>query len=69
MSLTPQIFYNNQKDAFEGFATTKTIKFADYVLVFMIKGIKRNFKQPVTIEILLSRNITNRYMQRIKAMD
>lgn len=47
MSLTPQIFYNNQKDAFEGFATSQGTKFADHALVFMVKGLKQNFKQPV----------------------
>lgn len=47
MSLTPQIFYNAQKDSLEGFANNKSASFADHVLVFMVKGIKRNFKQPI----------------------
>lgn len=47
MSLSPQIFYNKQKDTFEGFANSGDVRFADHALVFMIKGLKQNFKQPV----------------------
>lgn len=47
MSITPQINYNNHKDQLEGFAMNKDNKFTDHVLVFMVKGIKLNFKQPV----------------------
>ncbi|XP_052740676.1 transposable element P transposase isoform X2 [Bicyclus anynana] len=47
MSLTPQIFFDKAKDKIEGFATSKSTKFADHALVFMIKGLKQNFKQPV----------------------
>ncbi|CAG4972030.1 unnamed protein product [Colias eurytheme] len=47
MSLTPQVNYNCQKDSFEGFAFNKLGHFADHALVFMIKGVKQNFKQPI----------------------
>jgi DNA transposase THAP9 len=47
MSLSPQITYNAQKDAFEGFATSRENEIADHALVFMIKGVKQNFKQPI----------------------
>ena len=47
MSLTPQIFFNKAKDKIEGFVTSQNNKFADHALVFMIKGLKQNFKQPV----------------------
>ncbi|XP_060801325.1 transposable element P transposase isoform X2 [Amyelois transitella] len=47
MSLTPQVSYDAHKDSLEGFSTNKTTEFADHALVFMIKGIKSNFKQPV----------------------
>lgn len=47
MSLTPQIFYKKQKDAFEGFTNSGDMRFADHALVFMIKGLKQNFKQQV----------------------
>lgn len=47
MSLTPQIFYDAHKDKFDGFATNQNNKFADHVLVFMVKGLKKNFKQPI----------------------
>ncbi|RVE41218.1 hypothetical protein evm_014131, partial [Chilo suppressalis] len=47
MSLTPFVSYNARKDSFEGFATNKDNLFSNHVLVFMVKGIKRNFKQPL----------------------
>lgn len=47
MSLTTQINYNAQKDTLEGFASNNESKFADHALVFMVKGIKQNFKQPI----------------------
>ncbi|CAH0726212.1 unnamed protein product, partial [Brenthis ino] len=47
MSITPQIMYNAQKDTLEGFASNKESAFADHVLVFMVKGVISNFKQPV----------------------
>lgn len=47
MSITPNVFYNVQKDALQGFAYNNSLKFATHVLVFMVKGIKQNFKQPV----------------------
>ncbi|XP_045448183.1 uncharacterized protein LOC123656558 [Melitaea cinxia] len=46
MAITPQIHYNTQKDVLQGF-DEEGKKFANHVLVFMIKGIKENFKQPV----------------------
>ncbi|XP_052746560.1 uncharacterized protein LOC128198015 isoform X3 [Bicyclus anynana] len=46
MAIMPHIEYNVSKDKLQGFAfNSKT--FADHVLVFMVKGIKKNFKQPV----------------------
>lgn len=39
--------YNTQKDALQGFSFNSPLKFADHVLVFMVKGIKQNFKQPI----------------------
>lgn len=47
MSLTPQVNYNAQQDVLEGLAVNNHKKIADHVLVFMVKGIKQNFKQPV----------------------
>lgn len=48
MSINPQIFYAAHKDQLEGFTSgnSKNV-FADHVLVFMVKGIKNNFKQPI----------------------
>ncbi|XP_052740311.1 uncharacterized protein LOC128198019 isoform X2 [Bicyclus anynana] len=46
MAIMPHIEYNVSKDKLQGFAfNSKT--FADHVLVFMVKGIKKKFKQPV----------------------
>lgn len=47
MSLTPQVTFDAQKDTFEGFSFNKENQFADHGLVFMVKSIKNNYKQPV----------------------
>ncbi|RVE48224.1 hypothetical protein evm_007081 [Chilo suppressalis] len=50
MSIAPHIHYNVYTDdlvGFENYGNQKTEKFANHVLVFMVKGIKKNFKQPV----------------------
>lgn len=47
MSLTPHVFYNAQKVVLEGFTTNDESKVADHALVFMIKRLKHNFKQPI----------------------
>jgi hypothetical protein len=47
MSITPHISYNAHKDAFEGFANNRDNLFTNHVLLFMVKGIKKNFKQPI----------------------
>ncbi|CAG4938594.1 unnamed protein product [Colias eurytheme] len=58
MSITPQINYNSHRDSLEGFACNKENKIADHVLVFMVKGLKRNFKQPIAYYFT---NCLNRY--------
>ncbi|CAH2100873.1 unnamed protein product [Euphydryas editha] len=47
MSITPQIFYSPQKEQFEGFTSNDKEIFADHAFVFMVTGVKNNFKQPV----------------------
>ncbi|CAH2090911.1 unnamed protein product [Euphydryas editha] len=47
MSITPEIHYDASQDELKGFANNDPKNFADHVLVFMIKGIKANYKQPV----------------------
>lgn len=47
MSVTPQINYDVNKDTLEGFASNNENQFANHALVFMIKGIQQNFKQPI----------------------
>lgn len=46
MSVSPQVNYDCAKDKLKGF-TFNNEKIADYVLVFMIKGLRKKFKQPV----------------------
>lgn len=46
MSVSPQIHYDGSKDKLKGFAW-RSKKIADHVLVYMVKGLKRKFKQPV----------------------
>ncbi|KAH9645396.1 hypothetical protein HF086_000014 [Spodoptera exigua] len=50
MSITPQIQYDAGNDKLKGFATLKTsdqLQVADHVLLFMVRGVKKNYKQPV----------------------
>ncbi|KAF9406036.1 hypothetical protein HW555_013454 [Spodoptera exigua] len=47
VSLTANITYNAQTDEMQGFANNKPDRFANHALVFMVKGVKCNFKQPV----------------------
>ncbi|PZC87062.1 hypothetical protein B5X24_HaOG201298 [Helicoverpa armigera] len=46
MSISPQIHYNAAKDQIRGF-TFDDKKIADHVLVFMVKGLRKKYKQPV----------------------
>lgn len=46
VSLTANITYNAQTDEMQGFANNKPDRFANHALVFMVKGVKCNFKQP-----------------------
>lgn len=51
MSISPHLHYNGHTDDLVGFENygddEKTANFANHVLVFMVKGIKKKFKQPV----------------------
>lgn len=47
MSLTPQVHYDASSDKLKGFASHGKQKLANHALVFMVKGIKKKFKQPV----------------------
>ncbi|CAH2086827.1 unnamed protein product [Euphydryas editha] len=47
MSLTPHLQYDSHNDLLEGFATNNGKLFANHVLVFMVKGVKENYKQPI----------------------
>ncbi|KAL0818773.1 hypothetical protein ABMA28_008100 [Loxostege sticticalis] len=49
MSINPQVHYEANSDTLKGFATIGTQNnIADHALTFMVKGIKKNYKQPVT---------------------
>lgn len=51
MALSPHFDYNTKKDRISGvvnYCGEATNKIADHVLVFMIRGITRNYKQPLT---------------------
>ena len=50
MSISPGLSYNKRYDRIEGysnFETSGTVKFANHVLVFMAKGLRRKWKQPI----------------------
>lgn len=47
MSITPQIHYDSFKDDLNGFSSYGKNQIANHALVFMVKGIKKHFKQPV----------------------
>lgn len=47
MALTPQVHYDRINDKLRGFTDFENKKIANHVLVFMIKGVKANYKQPV----------------------
>lgn len=50
MSLEPSLDYNNKKDVIEGwqdFGDRKTTTFADHATVFLLRGIRRKWKQPI----------------------
>lgn len=50
MSVSPHVHYNVYTDdlvGFENYGNFKTPNFANHVLVFMVKGVRKNYKQPV----------------------
>ena len=46
MSINPGLYYNRRDDKVEGFSSFNN-KFANHVIVFMVKGLRRKWKQPV----------------------
>lgn len=76
MSITPQLHYNIYTDdlvGFENYGKEKTANFANHVLVFMVKGVKRNFKQPVayyftqTLKTTKLKEIINEVITNVQA--
>lgn len=50
MSLEPSVVYNEKEDLIEGFHDTSDERrkaFADHAMVFMARGIRKKWKQPV----------------------
>ncbi|CAH2094612.1 unnamed protein product [Euphydryas editha] len=58
MSITPQIHFIDQNDQLKGFAGIGKSKIANHALVFMIKGIRANYKQPVAYYFTSNMNKT-----------
>jgi len=51
MCLSSGLNYNSSVDNIEGFVDSGTHRnqnFGDHVLVFMVRGIKKKFKQPIS---------------------
>lgn len=46
MAITPHFQYNRRTDTITGFATNDN-KIADHALVFMLRGVIKNYKQPI----------------------
>ncbi|CAI6374112.1 unnamed protein product [Macrosiphum euphorbiae] len=62
VSINPNLNFNNSEGRIYGFednGSTQTQKFADHGLVFMVRGIVKNFKQPICYSFCKS--TTNRY--------
>ena len=51
MTIQPNLSYNKETDSLEGYedfgSLGKTVKVADHVLVFLLRGLKDNWKQPI----------------------
>lgn len=47
MSIMPQIHYDSSSDELKGFSSNGKNQIANHALVFMVKGIKKHYKQPV----------------------
>ncbi|KAI4455465.1 hypothetical protein MML48_9g00002322 [Holotrichia oblita] len=55
MSLSPNLTYNKAKDEVEGFeqiGEEHTMRIADHVQVFMLRGINRKWKQPIVYQFV-----------------
>ncbi|KAL5241326.1 hypothetical protein ACI65C_008736 [Semiaphis heraclei] len=65
MALEPGLKYDKKNDlmlGFENFGKTVTNKFADHVLVFMIKGVSKKWKQPYAYYFCQGTTKTNQPM-------
>jgi len=62
VNLSAEIHYNETQgkiDGFENDGSSTTQQFADHALLFMVKGITKNFKQPVVYTFV--KGATNKY--------
>lgn len=69
MALEPGLKYDKKNDlmlGFENFGKTVTNKFADHVLVFMIKGVSKKWKQPYAYYFCQGTTKTNQLVTCIK---
>lgn len=77
MKLKAQIQYNEQEDKIVGFEDAgtdefgkplRTLNFADHALVFMIRGIRRKFKQPICYSFCYSATKSTELVRLIKSV-
>lgn len=72
MSLSPRLLYDERKDRIEGFEdfgnNRRSNQIADHVLVFMIRGIRRKFKQPVAYTFCTGSTKTPELMFQLRAV-
>lgn len=69
MSLSPGLSYNSKQDVIIGFEDNgerRTKEFADHVLVFMVRGVVKKYKQPVAFSFCNSTTKTFDLKKQIK---
>lgn len=69
MALEPSLTYSKKDDfifGFENFGNTKNCRFSDHVLVFLLRGINRKWKQPVAYYFCQSTTKTSQLVVCIK---
>lgn len=69
IALSPHFDYNKRKDTISGFVDDgkgKKTNIADHALVFMIRGVLRNYKQPISYTFCAGSTKKNELIQQIK---
>lgn len=71
VALTPHFDYNRRTDHVSGFVnngTTVNDKIADHALVFMVRGVQKNYKQPVSYTFCASTTPAFELASQIKTL-